>query len=339
MRHHKGRDRFLVLLLVHRGGNNERVEGLHIPVGGKRRAIPERCLVPAAAVFHYLGVDPGERASMTVDRMGAFRLIVEGANTYSPDPNRRALRTRMEQVVYRDKGVLIATDYLVNSGGVIFAAQEHYIPTPENLQIPKERLGDPEAVTGWLKRHAGSFAELSARRKESAEAWREKVIRTNMKELVDLLAADANLLPNRAAERISLRRLTTREKERTARELMIPIAMVKETAPVQVAAEKIVSSKNNMAAVVDETGNLVGVITAWDITRALAENPVCGDLQVAQVMTTPVHSVSPDHNIPRILKKLEENRISAVPVVEDGAVLGLVNSDILAYRFLQQYTP
>lgn len=297
------------------------------------------CLVPATSVFHYLGVDPEERASMTVERMGVWRLIVEGANTYSPDPNRRALRTRMEQVVYREKGVLIATDYLVNSGGVIFAAQEHYIPTPVNLQVPEDRLGDSKAVEHWLKRHADAFAELSARRREAGEDWREKVIRTNMKELVDFLAADANLLPNKAAERISLRRLTAREKERTARELMIPIAMVSREAPVQEAAEKIVSIKSNLAAVVDENGKLTGVITAWDITRALAENPACGGLQVAQVMTTPVQSVSLDCTIPRILKKLEENRISAVPVVEEGAVLGLVNSDILAYRFLQQYTP
>ncbi len=48
------------------------------------------CLVPAAPVPNYLGVDRAENPSMTVDRMGDWSLIVEGANTYSPDAARRA---------------------------------------------------------------------------------------------------------------------------------------------------------------------------------------------------------------------------------------------------------
>ena len=76
------------------------------------------CLVPAAPIFNYLGVRASENPSMTTDRMGDWALIIEGANTYSPDPNRKAARTRMEQIVYRDKGVMIANDYLVNSGGL-----------------------------------------------------------------------------------------------------------------------------------------------------------------------------------------------------------------------------
>lgn len=56
--------------------------------------------------------------------MGAWTVIVEGANTYSAEPARRSARARMERAAYRERGVLIATDYLVNSGGVIFAAQE-----------------------------------------------------------------------------------------------------------------------------------------------------------------------------------------------------------------------
>ena len=78
---------------------------------------------------------------MTIDRMGRWQVIIEAANTYSPDPNRRAQRTRMEQRVYLEKGILIASDYLVNSGGVIFAAQDHLIPTPDHLQLPAAPAG------------------------------------------------------------------------------------------------------------------------------------------------------------------------------------------------------
>jgi glutamate dehydrogenase (NAD(P)+) len=42
---------------------------------------------------------------MSVERMGRWAVIVEGANTYSPDPNRKAARIQMEQIVYRQKSV------------------------------------------------------------------------------------------------------------------------------------------------------------------------------------------------------------------------------------------
>ena len=94
------------------------------------------CLIPAAPIANYLDTDPSTGPCMTTNRMGDWSVIVEGANTYSPDPARKVARARMERNVYRQRGVLIATDYLVNSGGVIYASQEHLIKTPGHLRIP-----------------------------------------------------------------------------------------------------------------------------------------------------------------------------------------------------------
>ena len=44
------------------------------------------CCIPASPVFNYLGVLPSEACSMSVDQMGNWSVIIEGANTYSPDP-------------------------------------------------------------------------------------------------------------------------------------------------------------------------------------------------------------------------------------------------------------
>jgi CBS domain-containing protein len=35
-----------------------------------------------------------------------------------------------------------------------------------------------------------------------------------------------------------------------------------------------------------------------------------------------------------VLNQLEEHRVSAVPVVEDGHVLGMINADLLAHWYL-----
>jgi glutamate dehydrogenase (NAD(P)+) len=292
------------------------------------------CFVPAAPVFNYLGVLPSEKCSMSVERMGTWSLIVEGANTYSPDPNRKAARTRMEQVVYRQKGVMIATDYLVNSGGVIFAAQEQILPTPRELQIPEGMLGNRPAVDAWLRAHAAEFARLSEKRLEAGDAYREKVIRRNMTELVDLLASNTDLLPCQAAERISVRRLAERESERTAKDIMEPMPMVRVDTPLTQVAALIVQGRGNIIAVLGGEERIAGVVTTWDITRAVAEGTCEGSLEA--IMTKRVISAAPSARIADVVRELEQNRISAMPVVEDGRVLGMVSSDLLAQRYLPQ---
>jgi glutamate dehydrogenase (NAD(P)+) len=290
------------------------------------------CFIPAAPMFNYLGVLPTEACSMSVDRMGTWSLIIEGANTYSPDPNRKAARTRMEQEVYRQKGVMIANDYLVNSGGVIFAAQEHIIPTPAHLQIPPKILGKRESVENWLSKNAAELNEISARRLEAGMAFREKSIRRNMTELVDSLASDSELLPCKAAERISLHRLTEKEKERTAKDIMEPIPTLGIQAALAEAAVLIVESQSNIIAVLSKDDKLAGVVTPWDITRATAGG-VSQD-SVEKIMTRKVISANPSDSILDIVTDLEQNQISAMPVVQNGTVLGMVSSDLLAQRYL-----
>ncbi|MGD9080326.1 MAG: Glu/Leu/Phe/Val dehydrogenase dimerization domain-containing protein [Desulfobacterales bacterium] len=290
------------------------------------------CFIPAAPIFNYLGVLPAEVCSMSVDRMGSWSLIIEGANTYSPDPNRKASRIRMEQEVYRQKGIMIANDYLVNSGGVIFAAQEHIIPTPAHLQIPPKMLGKRKAVDSWLAENAAEFSEISARRLEAGMVFREKSIRRNMTELVDLLSSDSELLPCQAAERISLNRLTAREKQRTAKDIMEPMSTLGIQATLTEAATLIVRSQSHIVGVLSLDDRLAGVITTWDITQAAAEGGV--EDRVEKIMTRKVISADPTDSILDIVTNLEQNQISAMPVVENGTVLGMVSSDLLAQRYL-----
>lgn len=287
------------------------------------------CLIPAAPIANYLDVDPSTRPCMTVDCMGRWSVIVEGANTYSPDPARKAARARMERAVYRQHGVLIATDYLVNSGGVIFAAQEHLIKTPNHLRIPGEVLGDRTAVDRWLTDHAAELAELAKKRLRAAEAYREEVIRRNMHELVDLLISDADMLPGEAAERISIRRIAARESDRTAADIMAPLPTISLNSTVQQAAALLIEADSPMLAVVSPQGELVGVVTQWDITYATVLGSP-SDMSLAEIMTKEVIAAAPGDSILEVVRKLEHHAISAMPVVEGRSVLGLVSADLLA---------
>jgi glutamate dehydrogenase (NAD(P)+) len=265
--------------------------------------------------------------------MGRWTLSIEGANTYSPDPARKAARTRMERAVYRQRGVLIATDYLVNSGGVIFAAQEQLIPTPQHLRLPDARRGNRAAVEGWLAEHAEEFAALAEQRRQAAETCRETVIRHNMRELVDLLIADADMLPCEAAERLSVRRIAARERGRTAADLMESLPTIPSHASIRDAAVMLVEAGRAILAVVTPPGALTGVVTRWDLTRAIAQG-ISDDQPLARIMTHEVITAAPDDSILELVRKLEYHDISAMPVVERGVVRGMISADLLARRSL-----
>ena len=289
------------------------------------------CLVPAAPIFNYLGVSDIDNPSMTVDRIGHWSLIVEGANTYSPDPNRKAARTVMEQVVYRAKGIMIANDYLVNSGGVIFAAQEHIIKTPNHLQIPSDLLGQTDKVEKWLRDNAEEFAKLSMERSEAGREYRENVIQHNMNELVEILTSNQDMLPSAAAEQISLQRLSRKESLRTAMDIMVSIPVIDVQSTMQQAAELMIKENSGIVAVLSNE-KLVGVLTDWDVTKATAEGISATSLE--KIMTKDVITASPDLNLLDIVQELEQYKISAMPVVQEGIVLGKISSDLITQHFI-----
>ncbi len=291
------------------------------------------CFIPASPVTNYLDTETASGPAMTVDRMGNWSLILEGANTYSPEPAERIRRDRMERAVYRQKGILIASDYLVNSGAVIFGAQEHLIKTPPHLRIPEHMLGDQAAVDVWLEDHKEDLLALAEKRRAAGEKARAEVITHNMRELVDLLISDPDLLPSEAAERISIQRITARERKRTAADVMERAITIPETDSIQQAAALALETRCATLIVTSKNGDLAGVLTDWDITRATADG-VPPDRSLSAIMTRQVISVTPQDTILEVVRKLEYHEISALPVVNDNTVVGIVSSDVLARKSL-----
>lgn len=291
------------------------------------------CLIPAAHIARYLDVDSTANPSVTVDHMGHWAVIIEGANTYSPDPARRLARTRMERAVYRERGTLIATDYLVNSGSVIFAAQEAMIKTPAHLRIPADLLGNPAGVDRWLAEHAADFQALAEERRLAGEDQRQSIIRDNMHEFISLLVSDADMLPCEAAEYISMKRISARESDRTAADIMESIITIPLDSTAHQAAKLLVEVGCPILAVVNPKGELVGVVTDWDITRASALGSV-EELPLRKIMSRDAVTASPTDSILELVRKLEYHEISAMPVVDNGMAIGMVNTDLLSRRTL-----
>jgi len=91
-------------------------------------------------------------------------------------------------------------------------------------------------------------------------------------------------------------------------------------------AERIINRSVNHIVVVDAHGRLSGIVTSWDITRAVAN----GRKRLSEIITRKVVTTSPDEPVEAAVRKLAQHNISALPVIDrDGKVLGIVTSEDL----------
>jgi CBS domain-containing protein len=101
----------------------------------------------------------------------------------------------------------------------------------------------------------------------------------------------------------------------------------KESEPIQAIAGRIVTQSVNHIVVVNDAGRLSGIVTSWDITRAMAE----GRKALADVVTRRVVTAKSDEPLETASKRMAQHNISALPVIDaERKVLGIVTSEDVA---------
>lgn len=112
------------------------------------------------------------------------------------------------------------------------------------------------------------------------------------------------------------------------RELMAPTITVRETISVHEAAQILIGKQVNHLPVVAADNKLIGIVTAWDISKAVALNK--GD-SLKGIMTRRVITAMPDEPIDLAARRLERHNISALPVVDHtNTVVGIITSEDLS---------
>jgi uncharacterized protein (DUF39 family)/CBS domain-containing protein len=98
----------------------------------------------------------------------------------------------------------------------------------------------------------------------------------------------------------------------------------KENEEVRAIAERIVTKSVNHIIVVDDAGVLTGIVTSWDVTRAMAQ----GKQSLTDIMTKRVITTKPDEPLETAAKRMASHNISALPVIDaKKKVLGIVTSE------------
>ncbi|MEM4246674.1 MAG: homocysteine biosynthesis protein [Candidatus Bathyarchaeia archaeon] len=115
-----------------------------------------------------------------------------------------------------------------------------------------------------------------------------------------------------------------------AKAVMTPAATCRPDEGIEEVARRIVQKEVNHIVVVNDQEELEGIVTSFDVTKAVAT----GEKNLANIMTRRVVTTVPDEPIEACVQKLKRYDISALPVIDArNKVLGIVTSEAIS-RFL-----
>jgi uncharacterized protein (DUF39 family)/CBS domain-containing protein len=110
------------------------------------------------------------------------------------------------------------------------------------------------------------------------------------------------------------------------------VISIGEDEEIRTAATKLLKGETNHLPVVEESGRLVGIVTTYDISKAVAKPgkaSVVRDIMKKRVITT-----TPEEAVDVAVRKLEKNNISALPVIDsEHHVIGMLTANNLGRLF------
>lgn len=113
--------------------------------------------------------------------------------------------------------------------------------------------------------------------------------------------------------------------------MQAPVETISPDAAVREAATRLIAAGIG-SLVVCEDGEPVGICTEVDVTRLVADGDDPDAATVADVMSSPLVTTSPDTSLQDAAATLQRNNVKRLPVVENGRVVGIVtNTDLANY--------
>jgi CBS domain-containing protein len=104
--------------------------------------------------------------------------------------------------------------------------------------------------------------------------------------------------------------------------------------PLRDIANKLAVKKIGAIVIVGDGGRVAGIISERDLVRAIADSgPTALNVSAADVMTRNVVTCRESSTLDELMELMTTGRFRHVPVVEDGALVGLISiGDVVKYH-------
>jgi uncharacterized protein (DUF39 family)/CBS domain-containing protein len=252
-------------------------------------------------------------------------LMVKGdAKKMSPEFLQGAAFTRYGTSLYVGLGVPIpilneglAKKTAIRDSEIMTDVVDYSVPRrdrPKLRQVSYKELKSGSIMINDKKVRVSSLSSLKMARKvsQTLKSWIEEGT-FFLTSPVERLPTDTVFKPMRQTQEIPF-----------VVSVMHPAVTCTEDEEIRAIAERIVTKSVNHIVVVDGAGKLRGIVTSWDITRAMAE----GKKALADIETHNVVTAKPDEPLEIASKRMAQHNISALPVIDiEMKVLGIVTSE------------
>ncbi|MBS7646222.1 homocysteine biosynthesis protein [Candidatus Bathyarchaeota archaeon] len=115
-----------------------------------------------------------------------------------------------------------------------------------------------------------------------------------------------------------------REKAFLVRDIVQKAVTCREDEEIKEVAKKIIEYSVNHVVVVNDKGELTGIVTSWDVTKAVAD----GKSKLSDIITRKVITARLEEPIEAAARRMVQYQISALPVIDhQRKVLGIVTSE------------
>jgi len=91
-------------------------------------------------------------------------------------------------------------------------------------------------------------------------------------------------------------------------------------------ASKIMYENQIPSLLIEENGDIVGIVTFEDIAVGLSIYENKSEYEIKEIMSSPVISVRSDYSILNAIELMLDRKIHELPVIDDGKIKGIISS-------------
>jgi uncharacterized protein (DUF39 family)/CBS domain-containing protein len=252
-------------------------------------------------------------------------LMVKGdAKKMSPEFLQGAAFTKYGTSMYVGLGIPIpilneglAKKTAIRDSEILTDVVDYSVPRrdrPKLRQVSYKELKSGSITINDKKVRVSSLSSIKMAKKVS------QTLKSWIEENTFFLTAPVERLPNNTV----FKPMRQSEEIPFVVSVMHPAVTCTENEEIQAIAHRIVTKSVNHIVVIDDVGKLKGIVTSWDVTRAMAE----GKKALADIETHNVFTTKPDEPLEVASKRMAQHNISALPVIDiEKKVLGIVTSE------------
>lgn len=133
-----------------------------------------------------------------------------------------------------------------------------------------------------------------------------------------------------------------REVRMLAKDIMGRVKAPKKNASCRDVAMKLLSDEYSSLPVVDDDGFVVGIISEFDILKAVRSGKKLDDVTAGDIMTHSPLCVDVDMSVEKLIDVMTDKHLLRVPVVRDGKLVGSISrsnimDSIISHEFKESF--